>query len=87
MLERAIPIQQAFIRMLDGETHHVQRSVSLKNAIIIAYGEMNAEEKEVFEKLIERNAKNMNFKQYKVLFTDEEKLQETVEKEIVKWNV
>ena len=27
MLERAIPIQQAFIRLVDGETHHFQRRV------------------------------------------------------------
>lgn len=26
MLERAIPVQQAFIRLLNGETHHVQRA-------------------------------------------------------------
>ena len=27
MLERSIPVQQAFIRLLHGETHHVQRDV------------------------------------------------------------
>ena len=30
MLERAIPVQQAFIRLVDGETHHVQRDVTKK---------------------------------------------------------
>ena len=30
MLERAIPVQQAFIRVVNGETHHVQRSVAPK---------------------------------------------------------
>ena len=38
MLERAIPVQQAFIRLLDGETHHVQRAVVPKRAVIVAYG-------------------------------------------------
>ena len=28
MLERAIPVQQAFIRIVKGETHHVQRAVA-----------------------------------------------------------
>ena len=28
MLERAIPIQKPYIRLLDGETHHVQRDVA-----------------------------------------------------------
>ena len=37
MLERAIPIQQAFIRIYNNETHHVQRAVKDKEAVIIAY--------------------------------------------------
>ena len=28
MLERAIPVQQAFLRIHNGETHHVQRAVA-----------------------------------------------------------
>lgn len=30
MLELAIPIQKAFIRLVNGETHHVQRNVAKK---------------------------------------------------------
>ena len=30
MLERAIPVQQAFLRIWQGETHHVQRRVAPK---------------------------------------------------------
>ena len=85
MLERAIPIQQAFIRLLNGETHHIQRNVALKNASIIAYGEIDEEEKEVFMRLVERNAKNMNFKEYKVLFVKEHELEEAVKKETTLW--
>ena len=73
MLERAIPIQKAFIRILNGETHHVQRSVELKNATII-------------KALVERNAKNMNFKHYKILFTNEQNLEKTVKTEMIKWS-
>ncbi len=83
MLERSIPIQKAFIRLLKGETHHVQRSVALKKASIIAYGDISNEEKELFKKLVARNAYNMNFKSYKVIFIDEEMLEETVKKEVL----
>lgn len=85
MLERAIPIQQAFIRLLDGESHHVQRDVAKKNAVIIAYGNIEKEEQEVFKRLIERNAHNMNFKSFKVIFVDEQNLEEVVMQEVEKW--
>lgn len=85
MLERAIPIQQAFIRLLEGETHHVQRDVALKDAVIIAYGDINDDEKAVFEKLISRNALNMNFKSYNIIFVKENNLNQAVDKEVKKW--
>ena len=44
MLERAIPIQQAFIRIHHGETHHIQRAVAEKDAVILAYGDTGDEE-------------------------------------------
>ena len=47
MLERSIPIQQAFIRLLNGETHHVQREVLPKKATIIAYGNLSDEEQQI----------------------------------------
>ena len=68
MLERAIPIQQAFIRLLDGETHHVQRNVVPKQAVIIGYGDISEEEKDIFQQLIARNSKNMNFERYRIIF-------------------
>ena len=85
MLERAIPIQTAFIRLLNGETHHVQRDVALKQATIIAYGNISDEEKVVFQNLVKRNACNMNFKSYKVIFTEESMLEEMVQNEVSKW--
>ena len=86
MLERAIPIQQAFIRILHGETHHVQRDVKPKKATIIAYGEnLSQEEKAIFEQLVARNAHNMNFVQYRILFTTKQELQTVVENEVKQW--
>ena len=85
MLERAIPIQQAFIRLLNGEAHHVQRDVAMKEAIIIAYGNIEDEEKEIFKRLVERNSLNMNFKSFYVIFVGEENLEEVVDKEVRKW--
>lgn len=64
MLERAIPVQQAFIRIYRGETHHVQRAVRPKNATILAYGDLAEEEKDIFRQLVARNASNMNFPGY-----------------------
>ena len=61
MLERAIPVQQAFIRLLDGETHHVQRAVAPKKATIVAYGVQDREEENLFRRLVARNGKNMSF--------------------------
>ena len=85
MLERAIPVQQAFIRLLHGETHHVQRKVVPKQAVVIGYGDISAMEREVFTRLIVRNANNMNFESYRVLFSSENELEETVRKELLAW--
>lgn len=82
MLERAIPIQQAFIRILNGETHHVQRQAVPKKATIIAYGNIGEEERGLFKRLVSRNAYNMDFKSYKIVFTSEQQLEETVRDEI-----
>lgn len=86
MLERSLPIQQAFLRPHMGETHHVQRLVAEKDAIILAYGPESQEEKDLFCCLVERNQKNMNFKSYKVIFCREEEVQDAAEKEVLSWN-
>ena len=85
MLERAIPVQQAFIRLVDGETHHIQRNVAGKKATVIAYGEISEEEKEIFRRLVARNARNMNFESYRVVFTTEPELEQTVAHEVGQW--
>ncbi|ONI41125.1 hypothetical protein AN640_01345 [Candidatus Epulonipiscium fishelsonii] len=87
MLERALPIQQAFIHLIDGECHHYQRDVAMKNAIIIAYGNITTGEKRIFEQLVNRNSYNMNFSRYKVIFTSEEKLEKCIEGVVPKWRI
>lgn len=85
MLERAIPVQKAFIRLYHGETHHVQRDVKLKKALIVAYGDINQEEKEIFKSLVERNSHNMSFETYDIIFAKEENVEAIVRKEVEKW--
>ena len=85
MIERAIPVQQAFIRVLDGETHHVQRAVALKQATILAYGSTSPEEEELFRRLVARNAKNMNFAGYRVLFAQEDAVETLARQEVEAW--
>ena len=86
MLERSLPIQQAFLRPHMGETHHVQRLVEEKEAVILAYGPESQEEKDLFCRLVERNRRNMNFKSYKVFFCREEEVQEAAMQEVLSWN-
>ncbi|MCC2258648.1 NAD(P)H-dependent oxidoreductase [Intestinimonas aquisgranensis] len=85
MLERAIPVQQAFIRLLDGETHHVQRAVVPKKATIVAYGVQDREEENLFRRLVARNAKNMSFQSYEIRFNDEEQVEAEVRREVETW--
>ena len=85
MLERAIPVQQAFIRLLDGETHHVQRAVVPKKATIVAYGVRDREEENLFRRLVARNAKNMSFQSYEIRFTHEEQVEAEVRREVETW--
>lgn len=87
MLERAIPVQQAFIRFVHGETHHVQRAVVPKQAVIIGYGDISQTEQQLFQRLVARNANNMNFISHRVLFATEEELEQVVRKEIGVWDV
>lgn len=85
MLERAIPIQQAFIHLVKGECHHLQRAVKPKDAVILAYGDTSPEEQRVFRSLVARNALNMCFEQYAVRFVSAAALKETVLEEVSRW--
>lgn len=85
MLERAIPVQQAFIRIYCNETHHVQRDVASKRAVIVAYGAVDEEECDIFRRLVERNAYNMCFESYEIIFVVESMVNETVKQILYKW--
>lgn len=85
MLERAIPVQQAFLRIHNGETHHVQRAVVPKDAVILAYGADRAEERALFTRLVERNAHNMSFRSHRVRFVAEGELEAAVGEEVTRW--
>ena len=85
MLERSLPIQQAFLRPHMGETHHVQRLVEEKDAVILAYGPESQEEKDLFRRLVERNRRNMSFKSYQVIFCREEEVQDLSLIHISRW--
>ena len=85
MLERSIPIQKAFLRLHQGETHHVQRRVAQKDAVIFAYGDIPPEEQELFLRLVERNAKNMSFRSYRVHFVSRSELEQAVGREVAEW--
>lgn len=85
MLERAIPTQQAFIRLHHGETHHFQRAVAPKEAVIVGYGDLTVEEQNIFRRFIARNAHNMNFTRYRVVFAAEGELERIVGEEVQAW--
>ena len=85
MLERAIPIQQAFIRIHHGETHHIQRAVAEKDAVILAYGDTGDEEQALFRLLAARNAHNMLFRSWSVRFLREEELAGAIREEVRAW--
>ena len=85
MLELSIPFQQAFIHIHHGETHHVQRAVIPKQATIIAYGSEDNEEYNIFRQLVTRNAHNMNFEHFEILFTTESMVDDMVKYVLEKW--
>ena len=87
MLERAIPVQQAFLRIVQGETHHVQRAVAPKQAVIVAYGDTSEEEQMLFRRLVERNARNMNFASHRVVFCRPDLVGQQVRKELTAWGI
>lgn len=85
MLERTIPILQAFIHLRAGETRHLYRDVCPKQATVIGYGVKNEEEKQIFRDLVAQNARNMNFESYQVFFMPKAELNSFISGEISGW--
>lgn len=82
MIERCLPLYQAFLKIHKEETRHEQRRIEKKDFLVVAYGAENQEEKDIFNYLVERNANNMSFNSYKVSFVEESLIEETLEKEV-----
>ena len=70
---------------MHGETHHVQRNVRPKQAVIIGYGDLSEEEKDIFRQLVARNANNMSFASWRVVFVPEEEVEQAVQSEVQSW--
>lgn len=83
--ERMIPVQQAFIRLYNNETHHLQRNNQLKDAYIIVYGDTGEKSLKIFKQLVTRNSLNMNFKSVEIIATNLENIEATVKEVISKW--
>lgn len=85
MLERAIPIQQAFLRLVQGEIHHKMRDVAPKEATILGYGALSERERQVFSHMVHRNARNLQFSSLRLCFAGEEQVEQTAREEVRRW--
>ena len=85
MLERAIPIQQAFIRIHHGETHHIQRAVAEKDAVILAYGGYRTRGAGALPSAGGPQRHNMLFRSWSVRFLREEELAGAIREEVRAW--
>lgn len=85
MLERAIPIQQAFLRLVQGEIHHKMRDVAPKEATILGYGALSERERQVFSHMVHRNARNLQFSSLRLCFAGEEQVEQAAREEVRRW--
>lgn len=51
----------------------------------MAYGDIDDEEQDIFRELIARNARNMNFENYEIIFTSESMTDIMVTKILEQW--
>lgn len=85
LLERSIPMLQAFLKMAHHETHHFQRYMVPKKVKIAAYGCADEQEKAVFRQWVQRYHYNMNFQAIEVVFMTEKEIDAYVQKEVEEW--
>lgn len=86
LIERLLPNQQPFIRVHEGETHHVQRYMRPVYLHVVAYGERNERADEVFGSWLARNVLNMAVQDYSVALADTpEQAEEIVRKAVSEW--
>ena len=82
LMERSLPNQQAFLRLHRGETHHLQRAVCAKQLTVVAYGAEDAEERALFRRWLDRNARNTLAEDWTVRFAETEEQAETLAEEV-----
>jgi len=77
VIDRSIPILSPYFRWVNGEVHHKKRYDTYPSVAAFAWseGERDAEEREVFETLVKRNAINMMAPRTSVGFVDSEEPQ------------
>lgn len=72
VLDRSIPNLQAFLELQGENLLHVARYSNEKYALVIAYGDMIAdEEKEMFQRLVAQNALYFHWAKARVLFCED----------------
>lgn len=72
VLDRSIPNLQAFLELQGDELVHIARYSNKKHALVIAYGDTIAdEEKDMFQRLVSRNALYFHWAKARVLFCED----------------
>ena len=70
-LDRTIPLETPFLRGVDGEVHLCARYPKDRRLLSIAYGDkMNPDDCIVYNKLVKRNAINLDIKRHKTIFCE-----------------
>ena len=58
----------------------------VKRAVIVAYGAEDEAERDLFRRLVARNARNMSFESYDIRFVDEADVETAVKEITERWN-
>ena len=73
------------IQKIRKRKHISQASLSAMIDKSPGYGDISSEEQEIFCALVERNAKNMSFESYRIIFAAENEVEAAVSKEVAAW--
>lgn len=69
LLDRTIPAELPFLKLVEGQVHMKQRYSTKRSLLVVGYGdEINPDDAIIFHKLVKRNALNMDAQKNKVLF-------------------
>lgn len=78
MLERMIVNIEPFYSVVEGESCHLSLSQLNKRLLVIGYGDIDEEEKDIFKNLIEDSAVGSIYSSINTYFCKEEELEETL---------